>query len=61
MGKSLNHNILSHYYYTYIKHTGNFENITYITNKTPKLLAKILATNFGFVPVYWSKSGLVNW
>ena len=27
-----------------------FENITYITNKTPKLVDRILATNFGFVP-----------
>ena len=27
-----------------------FENITYIIKKTPKLVAKILATKFGFVP-----------
>ena len=27
-----------------------FENITYITKKTPKLVAKILATKFGIVP-----------
>ena len=36
--KSLNHNILS------------YENIIYITKKTPNLVAKILATKFGFVP-----------
>ena len=47
-GESLNHNILSHYYLTDIKHI--FENITYITKNTPKMVAKILATNFGFVP-----------
>ena len=47
-GESLNHNISSHYYKTHMKHI--FENITYITNKTPKLVDKILATNFGFVP-----------
>ena len=31
----------------HIKHI--FENIVYITEKTPKLVAKILATKFGLV------------
>ena len=44
--ESLNHNTLSHYYQTHIEHI--FENITYITKKVPKLVAKILATKFGF-------------
>ena len=47
-GESLNHNALSHYYYRHIEHI--FENITYITKKTPKLVAKILSTKFGFIP-----------
>ena len=50
-GESLNHNTLSHYYLRHIKHI--FENITYITKNTPKLVAKILATKFGFVPDCW--------
>ena len=33
-------------WFTY-KHEHIFQNITYITKKTPKLVAKILATNFG--------------
>ena len=41
-GESLNHNIF------FSKHT--FENITYTLHKSPKLVTKILATNFGFVP-----------
>ena len=30
-----------------------FENISYIKKKTPKLVAKILAMKFGFVPDCW--------
>ena len=56
-GESLNHStfmILSH---NYKPHTEDiFENITYITKKTPKLVAKILATKFGFV-----SECLLNW
>ena len=47
-GESLNHNVLSHYHQTHIEHI--FENIIYITRKTPNLVAKILAVKFGFVP-----------
>ena len=39
--------VLSHYYETHVEHI--FEDITYITKKTPNLVAKILATKFGFV------------
>ena len=47
----LNHNILSYYHY---KHTEqNFEHIIYITKNTPNLVAKILATKFGFVADWW--------
>ena len=49
-GESLNHNILWHYHdyhKTHIEHI--FENIIYITKKAPNLVAKILATKFGFV------------
>ena len=35
-GESLNHNILSHYHQTHIEHI--FENIIYITRKTPNLV-----------------------
>ena len=42
LSESWNYFLLGH-----IEHI--FENITYIT-KTPKLVAKILATKFGFVP-----------
>ena len=47
----LNHNTLSHYYKTHTEHI--FENITYIWEKTSKLVAKTLATKFGFVPDCW--------
>ena len=46
--ESLNHNILLHYHWAHFEHI--FENIIYITKKTPNLVAKILATKFGFVP-----------
>ena len=52
-GESLNHNVLQHFYWTYIKH--DFENNTYITNKTPKLGAKVWLRTFGFVPD-WCRS-----
>ena len=42
-GESLNHNTLSHYHYIHIEHIS--ENITYITKKTPKLVAKIWLPN----------------
>ena len=47
-GECLYRNMLSNYYKPHSKHS--FGNITYIANKTPKLVAKILASNFGFVP-----------
>ena len=53
-GESFNHNTLSHYHYIHIEHI--FENITYITKKAPKLVAKILATKFGFVPDWHDKA-----
>ena len=42
-GESLNHNTKSHYYEAHIEHIS--ENITYITKKTPKLVAKIWLPN----------------
>ena len=56
-GESLNHNTLSHYY-DIIRTTLNifFENITYVTKETPKLVTKILVTKFGFVPDCWRLS-----
>ena len=55
-GESLNHNILSHYHHTHIEHI--FENIMYTMKKTPNLVAKILATKFGFVPGWLPQPGL---
>ena len=47
-GESLSHNILLNFYLTHIEPI--FQSIIYITKKTPNLVAKILATKFGFVP-----------
>ena len=56
-GESLNHSTFMTLSHNYKPHTEDiFENIIYITKKTPKLVAKILATKFGFVP-----DCLLNW
>ena len=57
-GKLLNQNILSHYYFTHIKH--NFEKGTYITNEAPRLVAKTFIPNFGFAPDCWYHS-IINY
>ena len=46
--ESLSHNILLHNYQINIEQI--FRSIIYITKKQPNLVAKILATKFGFVP-----------
>ena len=48
--ESLSHNIFLHYYLINIKHI--FQSVIYITKKLPNLVAKILATKFGFVPAW---------